>query len=113
MTEMNRREFAESVVVAALVPMLGTVTLGAPAGWWTTPAIRDALSPGGDLDAVADALAAVVRSQYGERLGAEDLTAVTRQIRAALGRAEQMRAVELANGDEPDLVFSAPSPSAP
>ncbi|HYC31778.1 MAG TPA: hypothetical protein VEB59_05775 [Gemmatimonadales bacterium] len=109
MTEMNRREFAESVLVAALVPVLGAAAPAASGRrWMETPAVREALEAGGDLDALADALAAVVRAQYGERLGPEDLTTVTRQIRSALGRAEDMRRVELANGDEPDFVFTAP-----
>ena len=115
MTEMNRREFTESVLVAALVPVLGAAPLPpVPPGWWTgSAAVRQALGEGGDLDALADALAGVVRAQYGERLGAEDIKTVTRQIRNALGRAEEMRAVELANGDEPDFVFTAAPPPGP
>jgi hypothetical protein len=111
MTEMNRRKFAESVLAAALVPMLGG---SAPAAaWWSgSPAVQQALAADGDLDALADALAGVVRAQYGDRLPAEDLAAVTGQIRSALGRAEEMRGVDLANGDEPDFVFTAP-PIAP
>ena len=107
MTGLNRREFAESVMTAALVPLLGVAPLSA--GWWqgVSPTLA-AVPPDGDLDALAGALAAVVRSQYGERLTEADVTIITRQIRAALDRAEQMRKVHLANGDEPDFAFSAP-----
>ncbi|HEU5042476.1 MAG TPA: hypothetical protein VFT84_16730 [Gemmatimonadales bacterium] len=112
MTGINRRTFAESVLTAALVPMLGSAVVPLPADWWaSSDAVRGALGPGGDLDTLAEALAGVVRAQYGDRLGPDDLVTVTRQIRSALGRAEQMRAVELANADEPDFVFTAPPPA--
>jgi len=107
---MNRREFAESVMTAALVPWLGPAVVP-PAGWWEAPAsagVRTALAAAAGPDAVAEALAGVIRAQYGSRLGEADLAAVTRQIRATLDRAEQMRKVDLANGDEPDFVFTAP-----
>lgn len=45
--------------------------------------------------------------QYGDRLSEADLAVVTRQIEAGLERAEKVRKVPLANGDEPDFVFSA------
>ena len=104
MTDINRREFAGSVLLAALAPVLGIGATPVERGWWE-PAVEQA---GDDLDALAKALAEVVRVQYGDRLGAEDLATITRQIRTGLGRAEEMRKVELANGDAPDFVFSAP-----
>ena len=113
MTGVSRRAFAESALAAALVPLLGPLPR-LPAAWWTVAAgAADPAAAGGDLDALAEALAGVVRAQYGDRLGPEELSAVTRQIRGALGLAEQMQAVELANGDEPDFVFAAPPPAAP
>lgn len=109
---IGRRAFAESVLTAALVPLLGPLP-PLPEGWWRAGSgVSDALGPETDLDAMADALTAVVRAQYGDRLTIADLPAITRQIRGALGRAEQMRAVDLANGDEPDFVFAAPPPPA-
>ncbi len=112
MTGIGRRAFAESVLTAALVPLLGPLP-PLPEGWWRAGSgVSDPLGPETDLDALADALTAVVRVQYGDRLAAADLPAITRQIRGALGRAEQMRAVDLANGDEPDFVFAAPPPPA-
>ena len=112
MTAMDRRAFAESVLTAALVPLLGPLP-PLPRGWWSAAdELRDAVGPGTDLDALADALAAVVRAQYGDRLAAGDLPIITRQIRGARGRAEQMRAHEHAKGDEPDFLFAAP-PSPP
>lgn len=107
MMPISRRQFAESVAVTALVPFLGAGLVPLRPGWWEIPKGATA-PPAGDLDAVAEALARAIRTQYGSRLSAADLASVTRQIRNALERAETMRAVELANGDEPDFVFSPP-----
>lgn len=114
MSGVSRREFAGSALTAALVPLLGGVTGPLPAGWWEalSSALPDATAAGRSLDALAEALAGAVRVQYGSRLSAEDLATVTRQIRSALERAEQLRKVELANGDEPDFVFGAPGAPA-
>jgi hypothetical protein len=111
---VKRREFAESVAMAALAPLLG-VTPGAlrlprPGEGPLAGAAAAASDEPGEL---ARALAEAIRVQYGPRLSAGDLETITRQIQASLERAEQIRKVELANGDEPDFVFSAaPPPSA-
>jgi hypothetical protein len=60
-----------------------------------------------DPGALAKALAAAIRAQYGDRLSDADLAVVTRQIENGLERAEKVRKLALANGDEPDFVFSA------
>jgi hypothetical protein len=103
---MKRRDFAESILTAALVPLLGTA--GQPAGgWWQTVLCSGAAPVADELDAHARALAGAVRASYGSRLSQDDLTVITRQIHNALERAQQMRKVDLANGDEPDFVFTA------
>ncbi len=99
MAEMNRREFAEAVALAALVPVLGT---GLSPIRLTAAAAAAAGDPGG----LAQALAAAIRAQYGDRLGAADLAVITRQIETSLERASTVRKVPLSNGDEPDFVFS-------
>jgi hypothetical protein len=104
MTDLDRREFAGTVLLAALAPVLGIGAAPLRASWWES-AVEQA---GDDLDRLAEALTEVVRVQYGDRLGPEDLKTITRQIRTSLARAEEMRKVELTNGDEPDFVFSAP-----
>jgi hypothetical protein len=72
-----------------------------------------AIAASDEPGALARALAEAIRAQYGARLEAGDLDTITRQIQASLERAEQIRKVELANGDEPDFVFSAaPAPPA-
>lgn len=110
MNGLSRRSFAESLAVAALAPLIGarpeTIRLAA----WTEAASSEALDHPG---ALAKALAEVVRRQYGSRLSAEDLATVTRQIQTGLDRVDQLRKVDLANGDEPDFVFSAIRNSPP
>jgi hypothetical protein len=114
MTELTRREFTESVVTAALLPLLGAGMPSLSLGWWqTAPAAGPMPDLDGDIDALAEALAGVIRAQYGDRMGDTDLAAITRQIRNTLERAQQMRKVDLANGDEPDFVFSAMGDAAP
>ncbi|HKU61730.1 MAG TPA: hypothetical protein VJQ44_10975 [Gemmatimonadales bacterium] len=112
---MNRREFAESVALAALAPLLGAAAPGLPLGpLLAADAGSGALLPASDEpSALARALADAIRVQYGGRLQAGDLDTITRQIQASLERAAQIRALELSNGDEPDFVFSAaPPPTA-
>ena len=104
MSELSRRSFAESLAVAALAPLIGVRPEAIRFGTWSPPASHPVLDAPGSL---AKALAEVIRRQYGSRLSAEDLTTITRQIQTGLERIDQLRKVELANGDEPDFVFSA------
>ena len=105
MTDLNRREFAGSILLAALAPVVGLDAMPVRSPWWE----RAVAQAGDDLDALAAALTEAVRVQYGDRLGPEDLKTITRQIKTSLTRAKDMRKVELANGDEPDVVFTVPS----
>jgi hypothetical protein len=107
MSEMNRREFAEAIALATLVPVLGSGV--GPIRW---PEAFGTGVPSPELvalqpSALAKALAGAIRAQYGDRLSEADLAVVTRQIEAGLERAGKLRKVALANGDEPDFVFSA------
>lgn len=98
--------------MAALAPLVaaGVAPLSvAPPGTSTGAAAGAATS---DPRTLAQALAAAVRAQYGDRLSEADLAVVTRQIEAVLERAEKIRRVQLANADEPDFVFTAVRPSA-
>jgi hypothetical protein len=107
MSELTRREFAEAIALAALVPMLGT---GAgPIRWPGAPAIGvPAIGLAAhEPSALARALAGAIRAQYGDRLSEADLDVVTSQIESGLERADKIRQAALANGDEPDFVFSA------
>jgi hypothetical protein len=101
---VSRRSFAESLALAALAPLMGVPPETVRLAGWSPEAPLDA---GDDPGALAKALAEVIRRQYGSRLSAADLATVTRQIRAGLERVDQLRTVELSNGDEPDFIFSA------
>jgi hypothetical protein len=107
---VSRRAFAESLAVAALAPLIGVRPETIRLAPWTPAASSEALE---DPGALAKALAEVIRRQYGSRLSARDLATVTRQIQTGLDRVDQLRKVELANGDEPDFVFSAVRNSPP
>ena len=73
---------------------------------WTGGSPADSIhAPAG---ALAKALAGAIRAQYGSRLSAKALTTITNQIQSGLERVERLKKVPLANGDEPDFVFSAP-----
>jgi hypothetical protein len=111
---VNRRAFAESVALAALAPLLGAGVPGLPlAPLLATGPVTDALlAASEEPSALARALAEAIRVQYGGRLQAGDLDTITKQIQSTLERAEQVRKLDLANGDEPDFVFSA-APTRP
>ncbi|MFL5460305.1 MAG: hypothetical protein ACJ8AY_06440, partial [Gemmatimonadales bacterium] len=102
--EVTRRAFAESLAIAALAPVLGVTPGSIPVPDWSSPA-DSVHAPAG---ALAKALAGAIRAQYGSRLSAKALTTITDQIQRGLERVERLKKVPLANGDEPDFVFSAP-----
>ena len=104
MNELTRRAFAESLAMAALAPVLGVTPGSIPVLDWSPPA-DSVHAPAG---ALAKALAGAIRAQYGSRLSAKALTTITDQIQSGLERVERLKKVPLANGDEPDFVFSVP-----
>jgi hypothetical protein len=48
----------------------------------------------------------VIRAQYGSRLSPKDLSTIAQQVQNGLERVDQLKKVDLANGDEPDFVFT-------
>ncbi len=89
-----RRGFLQSLLAAPLLPD-SLVAAQAPSPSPAAP------------DAVADALAAVVKARYGAQLDAAELDAVRGEIKKSLESSERLKAVRLANGDEPVTAFSA------
>jgi hypothetical protein len=89
--------------VAALAPLVGTRPESIRLVRWET-----ALPPGAGENpgALARALTEVIRAQYGSRLSPKDLSTVAEQIQKGLERVDQLKKVNLANGDEPDFVFT-------
>ena len=57
--------------------------------------------------ALAKTLAEAIRLRYGDRLSADDLAVITRNIDGRLRGVDRLYQVALANGDEPDFVFRA------
>jgi hypothetical protein len=107
---VKRRDFAEALAHAGLIPLLGPQAVGFRLERWIGIAAAPgapALPAPGEPGALARALADAIRAQYGSRLEPGDLATITQQIQTSLERAEQVRRIDLANGDEPDLVFSA------
>ena len=99
----TRRSFAETLALAALAPAVGIRpdTIVPP----YAPSVAEAAESAAP-SALARALGHVVRAQYGARLSPADLATITGQIQSGLDRAAQIRKVDLANGDEPDFVYS-------
>jgi hypothetical protein len=106
-TALSRRSFAESLAVAALAPLVGMRPKSIRLARWET-----ALPPGvvEDPGALARALTGVIRAQYGSRLSPKDLSTVAQQIQKGLERVDQLKKVNLGNGDEPDFVFTPSRP---
>jgi hypothetical protein len=104
MSDISRRAFAESLAAAALAPLIGSPPESIRLPLWTGGAEAVRADPG----ALAKSLTEVIRAQYGSRLSSEDLAGIARQIQSGLERVDQLKKVELTNGDEPDFLLMAP-----
>lgn len=100
---LTRRSFAESLALAALGPFIGVRPESIRLRRWDKAVPMHVTDPG----ALAKALTEVIRTQYSARLSSGDLETIARQIQTGLERVDQMKKLPLANGDEPDFVFSA------
>jgi hypothetical protein len=100
----TRRSFTESLVLTALAPAVGVRPAAMIAPY--CPTLVDLAEPAAP-GALARALARAISSQYGARLTARELATIRGQIQSSLDRAAQIRKVDLANGDEPDFIYSA------
>jgi hypothetical protein len=96
---VNRRSFAESLALAALVPALGVPAEALRLDFGRLDA---ATLPADSLDAAAAlgegnaaslvlALVEIIRLEYGGRLTAGELAGVAQQIQAGLDRADLIR----------------------
>ena len=92
-TAPSRREFAAAVALLAAAPLAALAADKKPE-----------VDP---LTAAGEALAAAARARFGKHLTAEQLVEVEKSIRAGVFRAELLKKIPLANGDEPAFAFSA------
>jgi hypothetical protein len=110
----SRRQFAQSIAATMLIaPLVTTATrtgaqtppatkqAPAPPNPQPTPAQQSAPSP------VADAYAEIGRLRFGEKLSADELARMKRDIEGNVRTAERLRAFKLKNADEPDFIFIA------
>jgi len=109
----SRRQFARTVAAAlvaapllsntlsAQTPPAATKQAPAPPNPQPTPTPQTAPSP------VADAYAEVARLRFGDKLTAEELARLKRDMEGNVRTAERLRAFKLTNADEPDFIFIA------
>jgi type II secretory pathway component HofQ len=111
-----RRRFAKSVAAALCAAPLAAAIAKAQ----TPPATREATAPP-KPDAtpspqqtqtpqpspLAVAYAEVARLRFGDKLSADELTRVTRDLEGNVRTGERLRTAKLENADEPDFVFNA------
>ena len=113
--ELGRREFLKRVGTAGIaVSLVGIDALAQTGAAPATPATPaptkpDSLGatapPAVSTDALA--LAEILKRRFPDRLSAEQWEGVTRSLDQRLDSGRRLRAVKLANGDEPDFSFRA------
>jgi hypothetical protein len=110
----GRRRFLQAVGLAALggtiAPMALAQSARPKASKPPKPAPAPAPVTAPDAPPISDeakALAGIVHLRYGAHLGADQLSAVTRELENRVQSGKRLRAVALANSDEPDTTFHA------
>ena len=113
----NRRRFLQLLALAGVSTVVGATRGGrAQAAASSKPRVAAAVVPADSTSTPpadppisddAKALATIVQRHYGQHLTAAQLDDVTREIDQRLQGGARLRAVALANGDEPDFTFHA------
>lgn len=112
----SRRQFAKSIAATLIVaPLVATTTTDAqtpPAATKQAPAPPNpqptpANAPQNAPTPVGEAYAEVARLRFGEKLSADELARMKRDIEGNVRTAERLRAFKLKNADEPDFIFIA------
>lgn|ERR1017187_9841828 len=104
----TRRGFFGAVLGASAFlarPFAGRGQTGVPSP--ATPAAPPIRTTPAPADPAAEALARLARERYGRFLSAEELPMLDERIAALERRSVRLRAVKLANGDEPAAIFRA------
>jgi len=109
----SRRQFARTIAAALVAAPLVSTTLSAqtppaatkqapaPPNPPPTPAPQSAPSP------LAVAYAEVARLRFGDKLTADEIARLKRDMEGNVRTAERLRAFKLKNADEPDFIFIA------
>jgi len=106
----SRRGFAKAIAAAAAAaaaPAALPSFADSPAPTPTvTPTVTPSPTPAPPSSA-AEALTEVVRVRWGKNLSGEQLGEIAKAIDGRLKASDAMKKVPLANGDEPDVLYSA------
>ena len=114
--DASRRRFARTVAAALVAAPLARVAADAQ----TPPTAKEPVAPPNPqptpspqpqqpprLSPLAEAYAEAARLRFGDKLSAEQLARLKRDLEGNVRTAERLRAYKLKNADEPDFVFSA------
>jgi hypothetical protein len=111
----SRRQFAKSIAATMLAaPLLATTASAqtppaaskqapAPPNPQPTPTATTPPAP----SPLTEAYAEIGRLRFGEKLSADELARLKRDIEGNVRAAERLRAFKLKNSDEPDFIFIA------
>jgi hypothetical protein len=107
----NRRAFLRAAGIAGLAaaaaPAEALAAAAAPRKAKAPPPPKPAAPGESPISDDAKALAAVLQRRYGAHLSREQLDALTRDLDRSIQSGTRLRAVKLANADEPDTTFGA------
>jgi hypothetical protein len=106
--ELPRRAFLKLATAAAAVTAVPVTALAqAPATPPAAPAATPPASPAAPEHSGSEArlLAEVLRERYPDRFTEKEWTSIVGDFDGDLGAGKRLRAVKLANGDEPDFTF--------
>jgi hypothetical protein len=104
--ELPRRAFLKLATAAAAVTAVPVTALAqAPATPPAAPATPAAPAPPEHSGSEARLLAEVLRERYPDRFTEKEWTSIVGDFDGDLGAGKRLRAVKLANGDEPDFTF--------
>ncbi|PYS93413.1 MAG: hypothetical protein DMF64_05205 [Acidobacteria bacterium] len=106
----TRRQFAKAVAAAFVAaPLVVSLTNAqTPPATSATPTPTPQPSPTPQQPSpLAEAYAEVAHRRFGDKLSADELTRLKRNLEGSVRTGDALRAVKLQNSDEPDFVFSA------
>src|SRR5262245_60458199 len=106
-SRLSRRAFAERLALAAAAPLiLGDLTPAPLAAQATSPLPLGQQPQAPAPSQLAQTLAEGIRLRWPDRFTPDDVAALARAIDGRLRGVERLYQTPLANGDEPDFVYS-------